>query len=612
MFVAILSIALVALTPSGATPTSAPSGAPTLLGGGGPDDYGYQWLDSDTTDPGAPAYNWTSIKGVGTLVTGLADDNSVGPFSIGFEFPYYWYKADQVIIGANGYITFGDKTTNAQDFDPVPSPLRPNDQLAALLSDLDPTDTGSATASVWYWSNDVDSFIVEYDSVPFWDTTPPRPSNNTFQIILTKADSSITFQYKEQDGEPYGGWIPTQNQTGIENGTGEIGLNYLSGMEPPGDSIHESLAVRFFPPESTTYQAHDVGVRNAMNDRNGGIFAVRDRPLSFWAVVKNFGNQAEAEYNTQFRVQRTNGAVLFADSMWASASNPAETESLVPANTWWPSTNGAYVIKIWTQMSGDMSPVNDTVAIELRVLDIPGMLRYDNGSSGGTPSWNGPGGFGNRFVPPVYPCSISSIRQYMSGTGVDVLMAIYDDDGPGGTPGTILFADTVDVNTTAWFSATVSPPVVIDDGAFFVGSTSETPSTPGFGVELSAPFSYQGWENTGGWAPDRDAPTRDVLANATVSGPVGVFEWMQPKPAPVPARIDVNPNPFGSMTTISLSSPTGLETAVDLYDATGSVVRTLSLSRGQAVLDGRHLADGIYFARIAGTEAPVAKVIVTH
>jgi hypothetical protein len=44
----------------------------------------------------------------------------------------------------------------------------------------------------------------------------------------------------------------------------------------------------------------------------------------------------------------------------------------------------------------------------------------------------------------------------------------------------------------------------------------------------------------------------------------------------------------------------------------GSIVRTLDLSRNQAVLDGRLLADGIYFARVAGTEAPVAKVIVTH
>jgi len=611
MFVTILSLALVALTPSGMTPSSAPallgggsSSAPVPLTGGGPDAYGYQYLDSDTP-PAGPTYNWVSIKDVGTRVTGLSDDNAVGPFPIGFNFPYYWYSVDEVIIGANGYITFGDKAANASPFKGVPDPAKPNNQLAPLNSDIDPS---IANGSVWYWSNGTDSFIVEYDSVQFWSTG----GNNSFQILLTKADSSITFQYKEQSGAPFNGWGDSSNQTGIENVSGQIGLNYLSGTTPAGNVIHPDLAVRFFPPDSSSLQVHDVGVRNAMNDRNGGMFALKDEPLSFWAVVQNFGNQSEAGYQTFFKVQRTTGAVLFSDSTWATASSPSETESLALDTTWTPSANGAFILKVWTKLSGDMVPVNDTAVIELRVVTLPGNLTYDGGTAGSTVSWNGPGGFGNRFVPPVYPCSISSIRQYMSGTGVDVLMAVYDDDGPGGTPGTILFGDTVTVSTTDWISVTVSPPVGITDGAFFVGSTSETPSAPGFGVDVSAPFSNQGWENTGGWGPDRDAPTRDVLANATISGPVGIFEWLQPTPAPVPTRLDVNPNPFGSMTTIRLLNPTGLETAIDLYDATGSVVRTLSVSRGQATLDGRYLADGIYFARVAGAEAPVAKVIVTH
>ena len=601
MFVTILSIVLVALTPAGV----APSRAPVLLGGGGPDAYGYQYLDSDTTAPGAPTYNWMSIKGVGTQVAGLSDDNYAGPFPIGFDFPYYWYSVDEVIVGSNGYITFGDKAANASEFDPVPGPQKPNDQLAPLLSDIDP----SAGGSVWYWSNDADSFIVEYDSIPFWSTG----GNNSFQILLTKADSSVTFQYKEQSGAPYNGWAAENNQTGIENVSGQIGLNYLSGTTPAGNVIHPDLAVRFFPPESTSLEIHDVGVRNAMNDISGGVFAINNESLSFWAVVKNFGNQSEAGYQTFFKVQRQNGAVLFADSTWAMASSPGETESLALASTWTPSTNGTYIIKVYTKMTGDLVPVNDTAAIELRVVTLPGMLTYDSGTPGNSMYWNGPGGFGNRFVPPVYPCSVSAIRQYMTSTStVDVMMAVYDDDGIGGAPGTILFADTVTVTAANWYSVTLPTPVAITDGAFFVGSLSETSSDPSFGMDSVPPLSLQGWESTGGWGPSRDAPARDICANATVSGPVGIFEWLQPTPAPVPARIDVSPNPFGGTTTIRLLNPTGLEKALEIYDATGSIVRTLELSRGQAMLDGRHLADGIYFARVAGAEAPVAKVIVTR
>ena len=615
MFVTILSIALVALTPSGMTPSSAPllpgsgsSSAQMLLGGGGPDAYGYKYLDSDTTAPGAPTYNWVSIKGVGTKVTGLGDDNCVGPFPIGFNFPYYWYQVNSVIVGSNGYITFGDKAANAMGFRPVPSTNKPNNQLAPLLSDLDPSAGGSPSGSVWYRSNGADSFIVEYDSIEFWTTG----GNNTFQIILTKADSSVTFQYKEQSGTPNLGWVDTCNQTGIENVSGAIGLNYLSGTTPAGNTIHPDLAVRFFPPDSSSLQIHDVGVRNAMNDRSGGVFAVKDRPLSFWAAVKNYGNQPEAEYKTYFKVQRTNGAVLFSDSTTATASNPGETESLALASTWRPATNGVYVIKVLTKMTGDMLAANDTATLELRVLTLPGRLTYDGGTPNNGVSWGAGGGLGNRFVPPVYPCSISAIRQYVtpaSGTR-DVLLAIYDDDGPGEGPGTVLFGDTIAVTAADWYEVILPAPVVITDGAFFVGATGDSIE---LGVDGTLPVSYQEWENVGNvWSPGRFATMHDACANATISGPVGVFESVQPTPAPAPARIDVNPNPFGGMTTIRLLNPTGLEKAINVYDATGSIVRTLELNRARATLDGRHLADGVYFARVAGTEAPVAKIIVTR
>jgi hypothetical protein len=605
MFVAVLSIALVALTPAGMLSPS----APMLPGGGGPDSFGYRYLDSDTTAPGAPTYNWVSIKDVGTEITTLGDDNSAGPFPIGFEFPYYWYTVNEVIVGSNGYITFGDRAANNQPFNSVPSPLKPNDQLAMMLTDLDPSDTVSTGGSIWYWSNGADSFIVEYDSIEFWSSG----GSNTFQVILSKADSSITFQYKEQSGTPYNGWAGENAQTGIENVSGQVGLSYLSGETPPGNALHADLAVRFFPPESTLLQIHDAGVRNAMNDRNGGVFAIRDQPLSFWAEVQNYGNQPEAEYQTCFRVQRTSGAVLFSDSMTAEASDPGETESLVLASTWRPSTNGTYIIKVFTKLTGDMVPVNDTATLELRVVTFPATLTYDSGTPTSSSSWLGAGGMGACFIPPVYPCSISAIRQHMTSTGsVDVLMAIYDDDGAGGRPGTVLFGDTVTVSAADWYEVTLPAPVVIEDGAFFVGAFSEVSGDPSFGYDTGLPISFQSWENTGAWSPSRWASTQDVCANAVTSGPVGIFEVLKPAPAPMPARLDVNPNPFGSQTTIRLLNPTGFEKALEVYDATGSIVRRLELRRGQAMLDGRLLADGIYFARVAGTEVPVAKVIVTH
>ncbi|MFM7031235.1 MAG: hypothetical protein ACKOX4_01810, partial [Bacteroidota bacterium] len=58
-------------------------------GQGGPDAYGYTWKDSN--EPGGPTFNWINITTTGTQVTGLGDDNFVGPFGFIDGFQYYWY-----------------------------------------------------------------------------------------------------------------------------------------------------------------------------------------------------------------------------------------------------------------------------------------------------------------------------------------------------------------------------------------------------------------------------------------------------------------------------------------------------------------------------------------
>ena len=77
-------------------------------GQGGPDTYGYTWIDSN--EPGGPTYGWVDIANPssGIQIFGLGDDNVVGPFQIANnqEFHFYWYDVDRFWIGSNGYIAF--------------------------------------------------------------------------------------------------------------------------------------------------------------------------------------------------------------------------------------------------------------------------------------------------------------------------------------------------------------------------------------------------------------------------------------------------------------------------------------------------------------------------
>ena len=213
-------------------------GNPAVLGGGH-DTFGYRYIDNDTVAPEAPVYSWIDIRSAGTPITGLADDNVVGPFPLGFNFPYYWYTVDAIYVGSNGYVAFGDNKMAGSPFVNLPNAARPNNTLAPLMSDFDFSGSGNP-AKAFYWTNATnDTFIVEYDSVKFWSTG----GLNTFQIILSKPDSTITFQYKKQSGAPFNGWVPGNDESGIENVSGAVGISYLNGNIPSGNMIHDTLAV---------------------------------------------------------------------------------------------------------------------------------------------------------------------------------------------------------------------------------------------------------------------------------------------------------------------------------------------------------------------------------
>ena len=611
MLTTVLTVFLMAMTP--VNPGNAVM-VPPSWGGGGPDDYGYTYLDSDTTCPGAPTYSWVEISGAGTEVTGLGDDNIVGPFDIGFDFPYYWYTVSQFYVGSNGYIAFHDNTMAASPFPPVPGIQAPNNTLAPLLTDFDPGTGGS----VYYWTNSAaDTCIVQFDGVPFWSTG----GSNTFEIILSLPDSTITFQYKQQTGTPQGGWNATNNQTGIENVSGSVGVNYLSGANPPGNMYHADLAVRFIPPESTSYEVHDAGIRNAMNDRNGGFFALSGSEVSFWAVAKNFGNQSESDFWTYVQVKRAGTPALLTDSILASVPNAGDVDSLEFTSTWTPATPGIYSVVFYTKLAGDMLPTNDTVEVECQVITLPGTLTFDKGDFEALFSWNGPGGYGMRFVPPVYPCGVTGIRVYagpqpQSAGTVNLAFGVFDDNGPGGGPGDTLFLDALSITEQSWHTINLPQEIVVTEGAFFVGGMSAVTSEPVFGADTIPPFSGQTWEYTGVWSPGRNAWTQDIGMNAMVATP-GVSEWLEPAPVPRMLRLDVSPNPFDATAKLRLLNGRGRETAIEVYDAAGCLVRQLELTKNEVLFDGRDaagraLAGGVYFACVAGTDAPVAKLVINR
>jgi hypothetical protein len=177
-------------------------------GSGGPDAFGYTWIDSN--DPAGPAYSWREISGVGTPVA-LEDDDHAEVL-LPFTFPFYSELELLVKISSNGYLTFG---SDAEDYsnDPIPDSWAPNNLVAPFWDDLNPDQGG---AVYYYHDSGADEFIVQYDSVYDYYGAGPY----TFEVVL-KPDGSILFLYDDITGAPASATV------GIEDAAGATGLEVV-------------------------------------------------------------------------------------------------------------------------------------------------------------------------------------------------------------------------------------------------------------------------------------------------------------------------------------------------------------------------------------------------
>lgn len=255
---------------------------------GGPDIFGYHWANNLDPIGSAPAYVWKSIKDTANLIDGLGDDNSKGPFPLSSYFAYYgqWYNT--LWVGSNGWISFQNAGNITAPFPEIPTPSAPDNIIAGLLSDLTFTDSNDSLvpgAAAYFWTNNTDSIVIQYDSVPFWDTSSLGYSGqNTFQIILDASDYSITFMYKQVlNSNPGYDLANAGLKTGIEDSTGNDGLQVLDTFPA------SASAVKFFYP---------------------GHFSTNDLDNPAFSLMQNFPNPANNFTGISYRLKRT-GEVKF-------------------------------------------------------------------------------------------------------------------------------------------------------------------------------------------------------------------------------------------------------------------------------------------------------------
>ena len=210
------------------------AGTPVRFGAGGPDGFGYTWIDSD--EDGGPTFDFVDISGSGTSVS-LSDDGQQS-VDLPFAFPFYGETYDEVAIVSNGFLDFGP-TSTAYSNSAIPSTADPNGFLAAFWDDLNPTAGGS----VYYEDMGDGRFIVQ------WDGVPPYTGSGTatFQAVLY-ADGRVLYQYDAVS------MATTSATVGAESPDGSDGLQVVYNAA----YVEDGLAVLIAPPAQWIADADPV------------------------------------------------------------------------------------------------------------------------------------------------------------------------------------------------------------------------------------------------------------------------------------------------------------------------------------------------------------------
>jgi hypothetical protein len=195
---------------------------------GGAVGGGWRWISSDQA--GGPAYQWKDISATGTAVAYASDDQTLGPFPIGFTFPFYGQNFTTYRLCGNGWLSFTSSSTSYSNSS-LPSSSAPENLIAAWWDDLSPQPPGSG--QVRRWNNGVDSLVISFVTVPSYS----GGGLYNFEFIVLSS-GNIILQYASM------GTARLNSATiGLQNSDRTKGVAVVYNQ----DYIHNNMAIAFCP-----------------------------------------------------------------------------------------------------------------------------------------------------------------------------------------------------------------------------------------------------------------------------------------------------------------------------------------------------------------------------
>jgi hypothetical protein len=204
---------------------------------GGPDAYGYLWIDSD--EPYGPAFAWEDISGYGQQLSPI-NSYLYDTLKLAFDFPYYGTTYTELLVSRFGALQFGPESgINQWSALPMPHSIAPNNVLFWCWGNH------STLGTVYAHANE-ERAIIQFTN---FGAGPGIPSQSATAQVELAADGRISYRYLQ-----FGSSFATKNcGVGLEDQTGANGFGivfYVNPLQDDPEYLHNNLQIDFYPPPS--------------------------------------------------------------------------------------------------------------------------------------------------------------------------------------------------------------------------------------------------------------------------------------------------------------------------------------------------------------------------
>jgi parallel beta-helix repeat protein len=277
----------------------------------------------------------------------------------------------------------------------------------------------------------------------------------------------------------------------VEDDT-RYGDNNLSNGTPHGEVIYTAFGNHGIG--GLQYLAPSLVIDDAGGNANGKLEPGETINLSL-TLTNNWANATNVSAGISSAdpfVTIIKGDANFPPANHGAPVNNAADPFIISLDAGCPET---HTINLTLNVTAD-GPYNYTRTSFFTYAVAVNQLAYDDGQADGYVGYGGKGGaLAVRITPRTYPSYLMYVRLFPSSYGnPTVTVKVWDNDGPRGTPGTVL--GSVNANVSAsddWFDVDISSlGLKIDSGSFYVGWV-EGDSYYGNGLDLDPPYHQRSW-----------------------------------------------------------------------------------------------------------------------